>query len=140
LLKIEKLFAFSGGVLLLGIASINIFFSLMMLVLDKKKDISLLTAMGTDRSVIRKIFLLEGALIAVGGTLVGLLVGAMLCVFQSRFGFVSMGMQNSVTEGYPVKMVLSDFFYITLAMIVITVVVSYRPAQVATRTFTPTDL
>lgn len=140
LLKIEKLFAFSGGVLLLGIASINIFFSLMMLVLDKKKDISLLTAMGTDRSVIRKIFLLEGALIAVGGTLVGLLVGAMLCVLQSRFGFVSMGMQNSVTEGYPVKMVLSDFFYITLAMIVITVVVSYRPAQVATRTFTPTDL
>jgi len=140
LLKIEKLFAFSGGVLLLGIASINIFFSLMMLVLDKKKDISLLTAMGTDRSVIRKIFLLEGALIAVGGTLVGLLVGAMLCVFQSRFGYVSMGMQNSVTEGYPVKMVLSDFFYITLAMIVITVVVSYRPAQVATRTFTPTDL
>ncbi len=140
LLKIENLFAFSGGVLLLGIASINIFFSLMMLVLDKKKDISLLTAMGTDRSVIRKIFLLEGALIAVGGTLVGLLVGAMLCVLQSRFGFVSMGMQNSVTEGYPVKMVLSDFFYITLAMIVITVVVSYRPAQVATRTFTPTDL
>lgn len=140
LLKIEKLFAFGGGVLLLGIASINIFFSLMMLVLDKKKDISLLTAMGTDRSDIRKIFLTEGALIAVGGTLVGLVCGAMLCFLQARFGFVSMGMQNSVTEGYPVKMILSDFFYITLAMIVITLLVSYRPAQVATRTFSATDL
>jgi lipoprotein-releasing system permease protein len=140
LLKIEKLFAFGGGVLLLGIASINIFFSLMMLVLDKKKDISLLAAMGTDRSVIRKIFLTEGALIAVGGTLVGLVCGAMLCFLQARFGFVSMGMQNSVTEGYPVKMLLSDFFYITLAMIMITFLVSYRPAQVAGRTFSPNDL
>lgn len=140
LLKIEKLFAFGGGVLLLGIASINIFFSLMMLVLDKKKDISLLAAMGTDRSVIRKIFLTEGALIAVGGTLVGLVCGAILCVLQARFGFVSMGMQNSVTEGYPVKMILSDFFYITLAMIMITFLVSYRPSQVAARTFSPTDL
>jgi lipoprotein-releasing system permease protein len=140
LLKIEKLFAFGGGVLLLGIASINIFFSLMMLVLDKKKDISLLTSMGTDRSVIRKIFLTEGALIAVGGTVIGLGLGAAMCFLQARFGFVSMGMQNSVTEGYPVKMILSDFFYITFAMVVITFLVSYRPAQVATRTFSPTDL
>lgn len=140
LLKIEKLFAFGGGVLLLGIASINIFFGLMMLVLDKKKDISLLAAMGTNNADIRKIFLAEGALIAVGGTLVGLVCGAILCFLQARFGFVSMGMQNSVTEGYPVKMVLSDFFYITSAMIVITFLVSYRPAQIATRTFSPTDL
>lgn len=140
LLKIEKLFAFWGGVLLLGIASMNIFFSLMMLVLDKKKDISLLTAMGTNRADIRKIFLAEGALIAVGGTLAGLFCGAILCFLQARFGFISMGMQNSVTDGYPVKMILSDFFYITIAMLVITFLVSYRPAQVATRTFSPTDL
>lgn len=140
LLKIEKLFAFGGGVLLLGIASINIFFSLMMLVLDKKKDISLLASMGADQATIRKVFVIEGALIAVGGTLIGLVMGAVLCLLQEHIGLVSMGMQNSVTEAYPVKMVLSDFFYITLAMIVITVVVSYRPAQVATRTFSPTDL
>lgn len=140
LLKIEKLFAFGGGVLLLGIASINIFFSLMMLVLDKKKDISLLASMGADQATIRKVFVIEGALIAVGGTLIGLVIGAVLCLLQEHVGLVSMGMQNSVTEAYPVKMVLSDFFYITLAMIVITVVVSYRPAQVATRTFSPTDL
>lgn len=140
LLKIEKLFAFSGGVLLLGIAAINIFFSLMMLVLDKKKDISLLASMGADQGIIRKIFLTEGALIAVGGTCVGLILGAALCLLQQQFGFISMGMQNSVTDGYPVKMIPSDFLSITLAMIVITFLVSYRPAQVATRTFSPTDL
>lgn len=140
LLKIEKLFTFAGGVLLLGIASINIFFSLMMLVLDKKKDISLLASMGADQTILRKIFLTEGALIAVGGTIIGLTMGAVLCFFQEHFGLVSMGMQNSVTEGYPVKMVVSDFLYVTTAMVVITFLVSYRPAQVATRTFSPTDL
>jgi lipoprotein-releasing system permease protein len=140
LLKIEKLFAFSGGVLLLGIASINIFFSLMMLVIDKKKDISLLASMGAGQNTLRKIFLTEGALIAVGGTCIGLIGGALLCLLQQQFGFISMGMQNSVTEGYPVKMILSDFLWITLAMIMITFLVSYRPAQVATRTFSPTDL
>ena len=140
LLKIEKLFTFGGGVLLLGIASINIFFSLMMLVLDKKKDISLLASMGADHSVLRKIFLMEGALIAVGGTLIGLILGAALCYLQGRFGLISMGLQNSVTEGYPVKMLFPDFLYITMAMIVITFLISYRPAQVATRTFSPSDL
>lgn len=140
LLKIEKLFAFGGGVLLLGIASINIFFSLMMLVLDKKKDISLLASMGANQQLLRKIFLTEGALIAVGGTLIGLVLGAAFCLLQQQFGFISMGMQNSVTEGYPVKMNLSDFLYITIAMVVITFLVSFRPAQVATRTFSPADL
>lgn len=140
LLKIEKLFAFGGGVLLLGIASINIFFSLMMLVLDKKKDISLLASMGADQSLLRKVFLTEGALIAVGGTVIGLVLGAGFCFLQQRFGFISMGMQNSVTEGYPVKMILSDFAYITLAMVVITFLVSYRPARVGSRTFSPADL
>lgn len=140
LLKIEKLFTFGGFVLLLGVASINIFFSLMMLVLDKKKDISLLAAMGADQTVIRKVFLIEGALIAIGGTLIGLVLGTTLCLLQMKFGFISMGLQNSVTEGYPVKMVLSDFLQIGLAMLAITFLVSYRPAQVATRSFSPNDL
>lgn len=140
LLKIEKLFAFSAGALLLGIASINIFFTLMMLVLDKKKDISLLASMGADQTIIRKVFLTEGALVAVIGTIIGLALGAVLCLLQENFGLVSMGMENSVTEGYPVKMIFSDFLFITIAMIGITFLVSYRPAQVATRTFSPTDL
>lgn len=140
LLKVEKLFAFGAGILLLGIASINIFFSLMMLVLDKKKDISLLAAMGADQSVIRKAFLLEGAMIAVSGTIIGLFLGGTLCFLQQQFALVSMGLQNSVTEGYPVKMLVSDFFYIIIAMIGITILISYRPAYVAGRTFSPNDL
>ncbi|HRG11071.1 MAG TPA: ABC transporter permease, partial [Cyclobacteriaceae bacterium] len=62
LLKIEKLFTFIALTLLILVASINIFFSLMMLVIDKKKDISVLFAMGSSTNLIRNIFLSEGAL------------------------------------------------------------------------------
>jgi lipoprotein-releasing system permease protein len=133
LLKMEKLFTFLAFTLLLGISSINIFFSLMMLALDKKKDISVLAAMGAGQGFIRKIFLTEGALIAIGGTLVGLVLGGFFCWLQMNHGIISMGMETSVTEGYPIKVVPMDFLY-TMAMVsVITFLASYRPAVLAAR-------
>jgi len=133
LLRMEKLFTFLAFSLLLGISSINIFFSLMMLALDKKKDISVLAAMGANQKFIRNIFLTEGALIAVGGTFFGLVLGGFFCWLQMQYGVVSMGMDTSVTEGYPIKVIPADFFY-TMAMVsVITFLASYRPAVLAAR-------
>src|SRR5690606_15695830 len=74
LLKLEKLFVFLSFSVLLGIGSINIFFSLMMLALDKKRDISILSAMGAPERIIRNIFLYEGALIAATGAITGVLL------------------------------------------------------------------
>ena len=133
LLKMEKLFTFLAFSLLLGISSINIFFSLMMLALDKKKDISVLAAMGADRSLIRNIFLTEGALIAVSGALLGLVLGGVFCWLQQQHGIISMGMETSVTEGYPIKVIPTDFLYTMLVVSVITFLTSYRPAVLAAR-------
>jgi lipoprotein-releasing system permease protein len=133
LLKMEKLFTFLAFSLLLGISSINIFFSLMMLALDKKKDISVLSAMGASQLFIRNIFLTEGALIAIGGTFLGLVLGGTFCLLQMEYGIVSMGMETSVTEGYPIKVIPTDFLY-TMAMVsAITFLTSYRPAVLAAR-------
>lgn len=133
LLKMEKLFTFLAFSLLLGISSINIFFSLMMLALDKKKDISVLAAMGASQRFIRNIFLTEGGLIAIGGTFLGLILGGFFCWLQLRHGIISMGMETSVTEGYPIKVIPADFLY-TMAMVsVITFLASYRPAVLAAR-------
>jgi lipoprotein-releasing system permease protein len=133
LFEMEKLFSFLAFTLLLCIGSINIFFSLMMLALDKKKDVSILSAMGAPLSLIRKVFLAEGALIAVFGTALGLLIGGTICFLQQHFNLVSMGMQSSVTDGYPVKMVPLDFLYVLIVMSLITVFISYRPATLAAR-------
>jgi lipoprotein-releasing system permease protein len=136
--KLEKLFAALASVLLMIVGALNIYFSLMMLVLDKKRDISILSALGAGRGLIRRIFLTEGILIASIGTILGLLIGIALVWMQQEFGLISMGMANSVTEGYPVKLQLTDIFYISLMMISVTVLISYRPALAASR-FSPVD-
>jgi lipoprotein-releasing system permease protein len=135
LLKMEKLFVFLALSLLLTIGSINIFFSLMMLAIDKKKDISVLLAMGANKKLIRDIFLAEGALISFTGAIMGLLLGGIICWLQLQFGLVSMGMQSSVTESYPVKIVFSDFLYTVGVVTIITFLISLRPAVMASRYF-----
>jgi lipoprotein-releasing system permease protein len=133
LLKMEKLFTFLAFVLLLGIGSINIFFSLMMLALDKKKDISVLAAMGADASLIRKIFISEGAFISLLGTSSGLVLGGILCWLQMELGLVSMGMDSSIMQSYPIKPVAADFILTLVAVALITFLISLRPAQLASR-------
>ncbi len=133
LLKTEKLFAFLALTLLLIVGSINIFFSLMMLALEKKKDVSILHAMGTQLTTIRNIFLLQGGLIAIIGTISGLVLGGAVVWLQQHFGLVSMGMESSVMEGYPVKMNPSDFVVVLIVMTLITFLISYKPASLAAK-------
>jgi lipoprotein-releasing system permease protein len=127
-IKVEKLFVFITFTLILLIASLNIFFSLSMLVIDKKKDIAVLLAMGASQRTVRNTFLLVGAIVALVGAAVGLFLGVSLCWLQQRFGLVSMGMATSVVESYPVKMQLSDLVFTCLSIILITLAVSIRPA------------
>jgi lipoprotein-releasing system permease protein len=131
LLKMEKLFAFLALTLLLIIGSINIFFTLMMLALDKKKDISVLSSMGADKDLVRKIFLAEGSLIAGFGVVIGLALGGLFCWMQMEYGIISMGMETSITQGYPVKMRLTDFLITLVVVLIITLLISVRPAKMA---------
>jgi len=135
LLKIEKLFTFISLALLILVGSINIFFSLMMLALDKKKDISILSAMGAHASLIKKIFLAEGALIAFTGAASGLILGGVICWAQDEFGLVGMGMGNAIVSSYPVKMKVADFASVSIVIVVITFLISFYPARLASRSF-----
>ena len=133
LLKMEKLFTFLALSVLLGISAINIFFSLMMLALDKKKDISILSALGANGARIKRIFIVEGAMIALGGATLGILLGGIFCLLQQQYGLISMGMETSVTAGYPVKMKLVDFVGTLAVVSVLTFLISWRPAVLAAR-------
>lgn len=129
--KVEKLFVFITFAFILLIASLNIFFSLSMLVIDKKKDIAILASMGATAKTIRNIFLFEGALVAFIGATYGLTLGMLVCNLQQTYGLVSMGMATSVIDSYPVKMEVTDFVFTGVAIIVITLLVSIRPARKA---------
>ncbi len=132
-IKIEKLFVYITFTFILAVASFNIFFSLTMLALDKKRDVSILYAMGTPKKVIRNIFLTEGAIISFSGAIVGGLLGLIICILQQQYGLISMGMASAVQEAYPVKMLLSDFIFTMLSIIIITLVASFKPAVVAVK-------
>jgi lipoprotein-releasing system permease protein len=133
ILRIEKLFMALAFTLLIAIASINIFFSLMMLVIDKKKDISILASLGAAPALIQKIFVSEAFVISSIGASIGLVTGALLCWLQSNVGLVGMGMENAVVSDYPVKIVMTDFFFVALVIIVITAAIAWLPARAASK-------
>ena len=134
ILKIEKLMVFLIFSLIIGIASINIFFSLSMLVIEKRKDTSVLTAMGASKKMLRKIFLTEGAIIAFVGSCVGLVLGLIVALLQDNFGLISMGGGESlVLPAYPVEIQLTDFIYTAVCIILITFLASIQPALLASK-------
>lgn len=131
-IRIEKLFVFVALAFVLAIASFNIFFTLSMLAIEKQHDIAVLTAMGASAGMIRRIFLTEGFFIAWIGALSGMVLGFVICFLQMQFGFVSLGIQSSVIQAYPVQMKWADFLSISMLVFAITVLASYAPARRAT--------
>ena len=126
--KIEKIFVILTFALILTVASINIFFSLSMLVIEKQRDIAVLMSIGASRKDIRNIFIIEGALIAFSGAIVGLLTGLGICLAQIKYGLVSMGMETSLVDNYPVKLMPMDFAITATIIVVVTMLVSIPPA------------
>lgn len=128
-IKLEKLFVAVTLSLIILVAAINIFFSLSMLAIEKKKDVAMLFAMGATQSLVRRIFIAEGAIVAFSGAIAGLLGGIVICWLQMRYGFVSMGMTTSLVDAYPVKLIWEDILYTGVIVVMITMVVSYVPAR-----------
>ena len=133
-IKIEKLFSLVTFFFILALASLSIFFTLNMLVIEKQKDISVLMSLGATKRLIKSIFWFEGAIISLMGAVIGLFLGFTICSIQINFGIVSMGMETSVVNAYPVKMQFLDFLYTAICVIIITFLASYRPALIASRT------
>ncbi|MCU0451646.1 MAG: FtsX-like permease family protein [Bernardetiaceae bacterium] len=131
--ELEKLFAYITLSFIVAVASFNIFFSLTMLVIEKQHDIAVLFAMGAGRRLIRRIFLAEGLLIAVGGTVIGLVVGFAAVFLQAQFGLVGLGTQSHVVQSYPVKLVGLDFVYVSITVLAITFLSMLLPARNAAK-------
>ena len=105
-----------------------------MLVLKKRRDIAVLYTLGETAQNIRRIFLIEGLLIALPGTAVGMAVAWVLGWLQQTLRLVSLGAQMSLVDAYPFKMQVCDFVYTAIGVVCITLTAAYHPARIATRT------
>lgn len=131
---VEKLLVAITLAFIILAASINIFFTLSMLVIEKKADIRILFALGATKGMVRQIFLTEGTLIALIGAFTGLVLGVTLCVLQERYSLIGMGMVSSIIDAYPVRLQVGDIALTCILVVVITILTSWLPAQRAANT------
>jgi len=87
-LKLEKVVMFIILVLIVMVAAFNIISTLIMVVMDKTRDIAVLMTLGATRKMVRKIFALEGLLIGMAGTVTGSILGTLLCYLLRRYQFI----------------------------------------------------
>ena len=87
-LKLEKVVMFIILVLIVMVAAFNIISTLIMVVMDKTRDIAVLMTLGATRKMVRKIFALEGLLIGLAGTVAGSLLGTLLCYLLRKYEFI----------------------------------------------------
>lgn len=131
IMRTEKWVVFALLSFVIFINAFNIIGSLSMLVIEKKQDISTLIALGATRNMILKIFLYEGGLLSVGGSLLGIVFAYIICLLQKTFGFVPMPGESFLIHSYPVEMRVIDFVSVFIIILTISIVASYIPARKA---------
>ena len=130
ILRIEKLLTILLLVFILIIAGFNIIGSLSMLIIDKREDIRILSHMGADGNMIRRIFLLEGWLISSLGTLSGLVIGVLLCLGQQHFGWLTLGNgAEYVISAYPVQVQLVDIILVAIIVLALGWITAWYPSR-----------
>ncbi len=119
-MRSEKFAIFLILAFVLLIATFNVIGSLTMLVIEKKKDISVLWSMGARKELIRRIFFAEGMLISFTGALAGLFLGWLVCFLQIRYEIIKIQATGTyIIDAYPVDMQWPDFIYIFLTVMFI---------------------
>ena len=98
-----------------------------MLIVEKKKDISVFFTFGAYKKFIRQVFIIEGMLISFIGSILGMAFGFLICFVQQVFKIVKLGdgTENYVIGHYPVIMSVADFAIVFAAVIVISLFASY---------------
>lgn len=123
----EKFFTFIVLAFIGLIGAFNIIASLTMMMIEKQRDMRTLVSMGARPSTVRNVFLNEGSLIVLVGTVGGILLGLGICYAQITFEFVEL--TGSVVEAYPVKVLGSDLLLVFVTVVAIGMLAAWVPLR-----------
>ena len=115
------------------VAALNILITLVMMVMEKHRDIAILLSMGAKSNQIRKIFVYEGALIGAVGTAIGLAIGYGVCYFAERYQWVKLDQQVYSIAFVPFEPRAIDAIWIAAAAMAVSLLATLYPARSATR-------
>jgi lipoprotein-releasing system permease protein len=134
-MKMERWAVYIILSLILLIASFNIVGFLIMLVLEKKEDIKILSSMGATAKMIKRIVLAEGLLISIIGTLSGIIIASLLVWIQQYFGVIQLPGTTFVVEAYPVELRIEDLLLILVTVGCISFLSVWYPAKLAAKRY-----
>lgn len=121
MISIEKWITFLMLVFVLVMASFNILSSMSIMIIEKEESLKILSSFGAPLSMIRRIFLYQGVLIAAAGGLLGILAGIVLCLLQQQYGLITLSGDHSQMSiiNYPCALKLIDVLLVAACVLLI---------------------
>ena len=132
-LKLEKVTMFIILIMIVLVGALNIISSLVMLVMEKSRDIAILRTMGASSKSIMSIFIFQGLFVGLVGTFLGLISGSFLCQLLARYKFIKLPPDVYYITTLPVRMEWLDVASIALAAIVISFLATIYPSWQASK-------
>jgi lipoprotein-releasing system permease protein len=132
-LRLEKTVYFLVLLLMVLVGAFNIVSTLIMVVMEKRKDIAILQSMGATRESIRKIFLFKGCVIGVVGTTLGVLLGLTVCLLIEKYRFIELPKDVFLISTVPVRIYLSNYLLVAFASLLVCLLASIYPARQAAK-------
>jgi lipoprotein-releasing system permease protein len=120
-------------VMLIGVAAFNLVATLIMVVMEKRKDIAVLIAMGAKRRDVRLIFVMKGLIVGAAGTAAGLILGAAGCFALARYQFIHIPREIYGISTLPIAVAPSNFAAVALASMLLCLLATVYPARQASR-------
>jgi len=130
-LKLEKFTMFIILILIVVVAAFNIASSLIMMVMEKTKDIAILKAMGATNKNIMKIFVYQGLIIGLIGTILGIISGISICLLLKHYHFIQLPQDIYYISTLPVEVRLADVAVIALGAMGLSFLATLYPARQA---------
>ena len=132
-LKLEKIAMFVILTLIIVVASFNVLSLITMTVKDKKRDIAILRAMGMSENTVKKIFIKQGLMIGIFGTVIGNVLAYVICFILKNYKIISLPEDIYFLDSIPIKITPDVFILVTIAAILITLLSCIYPSIQATR-------
>jgi len=133
-LKLEKIAMFIILILIIFVAAFNIISTLIMIVMEKSREIAILKSMGATNKGIMNIFMSQGIIIGFAGTVLGIIAGYSVCYLLKTYQFITL--PSDIYYGLthlPVKMKASDFLLVSASALMISLLATIYPSWQAAR-------
>jgi lipoprotein-releasing system permease protein len=132
-LKLEKITMFIILTMIVLVGALNIISTLVMVVMEKTREVAILRAMGASAKSVMSVFMIQGVLVGVTGTLSGLASGLGICYLLAKYRFIKLPADVYYISTLPVRVEFADVLFVGSAAILISFLATLYPSWYASR-------